>query len=655
MTRRLPLVVGVFVFLAGVLVLVGATNFNAGQSLIGLIGVVAILVAISGFSRRRTERDLTKTTDPEHRTTVPVPGRTLSSAIAQFRTDSYGFVSGSRRIVDGLREAAMAVLTRFDGLSTDEARDRVESGTWTADERVAAFLSPDLDLPETSLRNRVVAALDRETTFRQNVRRTAASIAAIGYGGLGDQVLPDSIPQYDPEELEDVTPRTTQDSFTGRVERSVRETGYWTGVGGLALFAVGAGAVAQSPGAVLAGVVGVGYAGFAHLRAAPDPDLTLERTLSADHPDPGEEVTVTVTITNDSGGFVPDLRFVDGIPAGLALESGSARLGTSLRPHDSVTLEYTVTARRGRHAFDPALALTRDLSRSSERESYLTTETETAIVAEPTLQPLTTAVPLRPAAAAFSGQLTTADSGEGMQFHSVREYRRNDPLNRIDWNRHARSGELATLEFHEERAARVLVLIDARKASYLAHQPDAAHAIDRSVEAAGRIAASLLDTGDTVGLAALGPVNREANQRLNLRETCWIAPSSGQHHRIRLSEALASHEQFSTEPPRDETQWRPQLRMIRRRLAAETQIVFLSPLCDAAAARIVRRLDARGHALTVISPNPTAERTTSQQLARVARRIRRFDLQRAGVPVIDWEPSETIDEAVARANAGGRR
>ncbi|MFC7231233.1 hypothetical protein ACFQMM_07085 [Saliphagus sp. GCM10025308] len=95
--------------------------------------------------------------------------------------------------------------------------------------------------------------------------------------------------------------------------------------------------------------------------------------------------------------------------------------------------------------------------------------------------------------------------------------------------------------------------------------------------------------------------------------------------------------------------------MIRRRLAAETQIVFLSPLCDAAAARIVRRLDARGHALTVISPNPTAERTTSQQLARVARRIRRFDLQRAGVPVIDWEPSETIDEAVARANAGGRR
>ncbi|MFC7231234.1 DUF58 domain-containing protein [Saliphagus sp. GCM10025308] len=94
----------------------------------------------------------------------------------------------------------------------------------------------------------------------------------------------------------------------------------------------------------------------------------------------------------------------------------------------------------------------------------------------------------------------------------------------MDWNRHARSGELATLEFHEERAARVLVLIDARKASYLAHQPDAAHAIDRSVEAAGRIAASLLDTGDTVGLAALGPVNREANQRLNLRETCWIAP-----------------------------------------------------------------------------------------------------------------------------------
>ena len=651
--RRLALAVGFLLFLAGVLVVLGATQLSLTRNGIVLIAVVVLLAAFSGLSRRREERNVGDTTDPEHRSTVPVPGNDLSHTINQFRTESYGFAADSKRIVEGLHGAALAVLTRFDGLSEDEARDRIESGTWTEDERAAAFLSPALEPPERSVRNRLAGILDSRTTFRQDVRRTAAAIAAIGYGGLGDRSVPTDIPQYDPEELEDVSPRTTAQNASGLTERVNRETGYWTGVGALALLAIGMGALAESPGVVLAGVVGVGYAGFAHLRAAPRPEISLERTLSNESPEPGEEVAVTVTITNESTSFVPDLRLVDGVPSGLALTDGSARLGTSLRPEESVTLEYTVTARRGTHTFDPALVITRDLSRASEREFLF--GVDTTLVSEPPLRPLASTVPLRPAAAAFSGQLTTAEAGEGMQFHSVREYRRNDPLNRIDWNRHARTGELATLEFHEERAARVVVLVDARKASYLAPEPDAPHAVDRAVEAAGRIAASLLDAGNTVGLAALGPVNREDTRRINLRETCWLAPSSGHHHRVQFSELLATHPQFATEPPRGKTQWHPQLRMIRRRLSAETQIVFITPLCDAPATRIVRRLDARGHALTVLSPDPTAERTTSQQLARVSRRIRRFDLQRAGVPVIDWPADETIDEVIARANAGENR
>ncbi|MFP9192856.1 DUF58 domain-containing protein [Natrialbaceae archaeon A-CW1-1] len=651
--RRLALGVGVLLFFVGVLAILGITYLSVSRNAIFLIGLVVILAALSGLSSRREKRRIADTTDPEHRATVSTPGHDLSRTINQFRTETYGFAADSQRIVEGLHGAALAVLTRFDGQSEAEALDRIENGTWTEDDRAAAFLSSDLEAPTRSVRNRLAAVFDSRTTFRQDVSRTAATIASIGYGGLGERPVATDIPQYDPEELDDVTPRTTTLSVSEVTERAARETGYWTGVGALSLLAVGIGAIAESPGVVLAGVVGVGYAGSAHLRVAPHPNISLERTLSNETPDPGEEVAVTVTITNESASFIPDLRLIDGVPAGLALTDGSARLGTSLRPEESVTLEYTVTARRGTHTFDPALVITRDLSRSSERECYV--GTETTLVSQPLLRPLAATMPLRPAAAAFSGQLTTAEAGEGMQFHSVREYRRNDPLNRIDWNRHARSGELATLEFHEERAARVLILIDARKASYLAPKPDAPHAVDRAVEAAGLIAASLLDAGDTVGLAALGPVNRTDTRQINLRDTCWLAPSSGQHHRIQFSELLASHPQFATEPPRGKTQWQPQLRMIRRRLSAETQILFISPLCDATATRIVRRLDARGHALTVLSPDPTAERTTSQQLARVARRIRRFDLQRAGVPVIDWPADETIDEVIARANAGENR
>ncbi|MFP8888466.1 DUF58 domain-containing protein [Natrialbaceae archaeon A-CW2] len=650
--KRIPLLVGVAILLAALSILVGVTDLNVTQGFVAAVGLVAIGAALNGFARRRRAVETAETTDPEHRTTVPVPGANFSETINQFRTDTYTFATGSRQVLEGLQGAAVAVLTRFEGLSEEAAKHQIETGEWTSDERVAAFLSPELEAPGRPIRSRLAAVLDRESSFRSDVRRTTAAIAAIGYTGL-EAAAPESIPQSDAETLENVVPRTTAASTTGLHLTAVRDTGYWTGVGGLALLAVGLGAVAESPSVVLAGVVAAGYAGFAHIQSVPEPTLSLERTLSDEQPEPGEEVDVTVTITNDSGRLLADLRIIDGVPAGLAITDGSARIGTALRPEESVDLEYTVTARRGTHTFDPAVILTRDLSRASEKEYYL--GVETTMTAEPTLKPLATQVPLQPAAAAFSGQLTTADAGEGMQFHSIREYQRNDPLNRIDWNRHARSGELATLQFHEERAARVVILIDARKSSYLAPEPDAPHAVDRSVEAAGRIAASLLDTGDTVGLAALGPVDRTGDRKLDLRNTCWLAPSSGQHHRGQLRSLLSSHPQFSTVPPNGRTQWHPQLRLIRQRLTSETQVVLFTPLCDDASVRIARRLGARGHAVTVISPDPTAERTTSQQLARVGRRIRRFDLQRAGIPVIDWTAEQSIDEAVARANSGDSR
>ena len=75
------------------------------------------------------------------------------------------------------------------------------------------------------------------------------------------------------------------------------------------------------------------------------------------------------------------------------------------------------------------------------------------------------------------------------------------------------------------------------------------------------------------------------------------------------------------------------------------------------ATTIARRLDARGHAVTVVSPNPTADRTIGHQMAATARRVRRFDLQQVGIPVIDWQPTDSIDEVFARhaAGRGGRR
>lgn len=649
-TRTLTLAVGIGAFVAGAAVLGGVVVLNLDRWLVFPIAVLSLLVAINALTRRRGARDRGETPDPERRNPVPVPGSDLSRTVNEFRSGYQRRLAPSTRVREGLSDAAVAVLTRFQGLSEEEARNRVEEGTWTDDAYAAAFLSPDLDLPKRSLRERLTGTLGSETRFREGVRRSAAAVAAVGYTGTDE--IEGALPAYGGETGSGIASRTGSNPVEGVVERASRETGHWTGIGVVALAAIGIGTFAESAAVVMAGIVGIGYASVATALEAPTPEVGIERTLSDVAPEPGDEVVVTVEIENESGRFLADLRLIDGVPPGLAVTEGAARLGTALRPDEVVEFEYTVTARRGTHAFDPVLAVTRDLARSAEREFLI--GSETTLVCEPVLRPIAAGVPLRQTAATFSGRLTTNEGGAGTQFHSVREYRKSDPLNRIDWNRHARTGELATLEFHEERAAKALVLVDARKSCYVAPGPDAPHAVDRSVAAAGRIAATLLADGDTVGLAAIGPIDgRDGNGD----DQCWLAPGSGHTHRARFQELLATHPQFSTMPPTQSRRWTPQIRTIHRQLGSDTQIVLLSPLADRAAPHIVRWLEARGHAVTVVSPDPTAGETSGQRLASVARRLRQFDLQREGVPVVDWRADESIDEAFARVGAagGGRR
>ncbi|APW98327.1 hypothetical protein CHINAEXTREME_11215 [Halobiforma lacisalsi AJ5] len=659
--RTVGLVAGTVTLAAAVAVSAGLVSLDLSEALVVLVAVLAGAIGLRGLLRRRGVRSQFDTPDPERTAAVPVPGENLTDAVSSFRRLRGGHAPATRgrRLRAGLREATLAVLTRFDGESPESAEKRLEDGDWTDDPIAAGFLSDRLERPDRSLRSRVGHFLERgyETEFRRGVRHAVAAIDGVGYeSGESNDDDDDgggpSLPAYDygrPAASEEQR-RTTTDDVDGIEKGRRAPTEYWSGIGIVALLAVGVGAAVESPAVLIAGVAGVGYAGFARAFEPPELALSVERTVSDDEPEPGDEIEVAVEITNESGRFVPDLRFVDGVPPGLVVTEGTSRLGTALRPGESVSLEYTASVGRGSHEFDPALAIARDVSQSTEQEFRI--ESETTVVCEPEMRPLAAAVPLRATATAFAGRLTTTEGGAGTTFHSVREYRPNDPLSRIDWNRRAKTGELTTLEFHAERSARAVVLVDARKAAYLAPAPDATHAVDRSLAAAGRIGASLLEAGHSVGLAGLGPVGSDDDPLLGT-DPCWLAPASGRHHELEFRELLASHPQFDAVAPERETPWLTQLRTLRRRLSAETQIVLLTPLCDAGSADIARRLEARGHPVTVVSSDPTVGAPAGQRLARVARRVRRFDLERAGVPVIDWPVDESIDDVFAR-RAGAR-
>jgi uncharacterized protein (DUF58 family) len=80
-------------------------------------------------------------------------------------------------------------------------------------------------------------------------------------------------------------------------------------------------------------------------------------------------------------------------------------------------------------------------------------------------------------------------------------------------------------------------------------------------------------------------------------------------------------------------------------------VVLFSPLCDDYVARAARRLDAYGHLVTVVSPDPTTERTVGERLARLERRLRCSRLREAGLRVVDWTADERLEAAVETTRA----
>lgn len=439
-----------------------------------------------------------------------------------------------------------------------------------------------------------------------------------------------SVEPADEDADETDAPATASWTLRGR-----RETRRWTGIAGIALLAGGIGIVTTSPALLLASAIGVGV--LAVVRAADPtvPELVVTREFDPVDPDPGEECTVTVTVTNAGTETVVDLRLVDGLPEALAVVEGSPRAAVTLRPDEATTLTYTLFVRRGHHEFEGLLGITRGMTGAIELETvYEATDTISCL---PRPDPLDT-LSLRAMTTPYAGQQTTDSGGAGIEFHSTREYLPGDPIRHIDWNRHARSGELATLEFRTERAASVVLVADVRPQAYLRGGKGQSSAADRGVDAVGRLFVTLLDTGDQAGIATLGP------------ECHWLPPRLGTEHRVRGRELLGKDALLSPAATEESMYASIHVRRLRERLPADAQVIVCTPLCDDDAAEIIRLLDAHGHQATVVSPDPTSAETPGRRLARSERRLRMATLRRAGIRVVDWNPDESLDAAIARAS-----
>jgi len=419
-----------------------------------------------------------------------------------------------------------------------------------------------------------------------------------------------------------------------------RLTNRWNGITALAFVAAGIGILLGQPVTLLLSAVGVGYAAFAQPRTAPEATVALDRRLSETDPDPDDDVTVTLTVTNVGDQTLPDVRLVDGVPDALGVVDGSPRRAVTLRPGDTTTLTYDVEASRGVHEWGETTVLTRNWSGTAERESGVTAPGNIRCI--PSLAQDHEDFPLRKQTVEHAGRVTTDTGGAGIEFHATREYQHGDPMHRIDWKRTAKTGEFTTIQFREERAATVALVVDTRRDAYVS-DTDGVSAVEHSIRGARTVGPALMGAGNSVGVAAFGPI------------WTWLTPSLGRDHRARLRETLATGEGFGPLPSGDRYLPRQTIRRLRNHLPGDAQVIFFSPVADDYLVTTLRRIEAYGHDVTLVSPDVTDTDTHGGLVATMERSERLRAVRRAGIRVVDWDPDTPLRLALQDAVRGWTR
>lgn len=402
------------------------------------------------------------------------------------------------------------------------------------------------------------------------------------------------------------------------------------------LFA-GVGVLFASSTALVAAVVPLAYVVADAASAVPAaPDVTAQRSLSPSAPSPGDRVTVTLTLANEGEGALADVRVVDGVPDALAVVGGSPRAAVALPAGGSAEVEYEVVAKRGDFRFDDPTVRLRPTVGDDPATASVPAVGTTALESRGTVAP-----PRPEATRLQAGTLTTDRSGQGIEFRSVREYRHGDALSRLDWRRLAKTGELATVEYREEHALRLLVLVDARPETRTVPEPGYPTGAEAAAYAGRVLYDALRSGGHVAGAAAVGLPEQYLPENHAGDGLAWVDDRDPRDPTAVFERAEAAGADTTAAGARtidDETA----VARVLGRLRPNTHVVFVTPLADDWPATLARRLVVAGHPLTVVSPAGATDSTPGGEVAALERRLRLRAVRLLGADTVDWDRDRSL-------------
>jgi len=357
------------------------------------------------------------------------------------------------------------------------------------------------------------------------------------------------------------------------------------------------------------------------------PRLTATRTTGRSSALAGEQVPVTLAVTNQ-GAATACLRVRDQLPQSARLVDGRVQGAFCLAGNEAAEMAYTFESRRGMWGWQTLQAA------ATDPLGLFETKVEIAAPGEVIVRPVPMEIsnmPFRPRRTMRSpGQIPIPRAGPGTSFLGVREYRPGDALRHINWRLAARHpGRLFTNEHERHELADFGIILDARQS--------ADQLFERSVSAAASLAESILRDGNRVSLLVFG------------RSMAAAFPGYGKRQIDVVMRTLAAATR-STNIAFDFLEYFP------RRLFSHRAVLLIVSTASPRDLPTYSRLRAAGYEVVLISPDPVeiASRTVRAQwasmvgvrAARIERRLVLLSLSKLGVHVVDWQTDRPLDAAL---------
>ena len=357
----------------------------------------------------------------------------------------------------------------------------------------------------------------------------------------------------------------------------------------------------------------------------------LREEMSADRIAEGDRVVVTVTVA--AADRIPILEILAALPRLVDLDTNSNRVVLAVDPGQENGWSFAVRLpARGR--FDLGALYVRIWDRSGlvmYESRYVSLQ---PISVYPSIARVRH-VPRPVQTQSSFGNYVSPRLGEGIEPGEIRPFLPGDRTRHINWHASLRRQQLCVTQFHEERNADVVLLLDTL--SDAGAPPDST--LDVSVRAAASLANAYLARKDRVGFLEFGGYLR------------WIKPATGRRQAKVLVQGLlpaASHFSYVV----------PQLdRLPPRVLPPQALVIALSPLLDERFVKAVIDLAARGFDVIVlaVSPIEPARRVLGHSLTdNIACRLwamewqsKADELRRRGLVILEWHPGTPLEAVLA--------